>query len=530
MALLAELPERVGFFSYSREDDEDSKGRLSTLRQAIGSELAQHLARNRRKDFQLWQDQTAIATGDDWESEIAKAIGQAAFFIPIVTPRAVASKYCKFEFESFLARERALGREDLIFPILYGSVPELLDEAKWRNDPLLSIVGKRQHFDWRPFRHVAPDAMAYGEAIESFCEQVVAKLREPSLPSDRRRQMQAEGRSRTEEQREPDERTQRENEARRREKREAGRPAESGESATKQQLSKRWRPSSRDMAIVAVLIAAVAAGVAVWWVVSWVQDWMKAPLTAAQGRTLKAGDSFQECADCPEMIIVPAGRFQMGSPADQGTDDEHPQHEVKIAEPFAVAKFAVTFDEWDACTARGGCRYVDEKYYGRGRRPVTNVNWDDAQAYVKWLSSITGKPYRLLSEAEYEYAARSGSKTEYPWGDDKRLNSKPMANCEYCDSEPQHELPVGSYPANHFGLYDMVGNVWEWTEDCWNKSYEGAPVDGSPRTSGDCSSRVSRGGSWNDGTYLVRSAARLRNPPSDWGSYLGFRVARTLSP
>jgi hypothetical protein len=199
MGSLAQLPDLVGFFSYSREDDEDSKGKLSALRGAIGSELALHLGRSRRKDFQLWQDQAAIAAGDDWESEIANAIGQAAFFIPIVTPRAVASKHCQFEFESFLARERELSRDDLIFPILYVSVPALEDEAKWRNDPLLSIVGKRQHCDWRRFRHVAPETTIYGEAVESFCKQIVAKLREPWVTPEERRELEAERRGRTEE-------------------------------------------------------------------------------------------------------------------------------------------------------------------------------------------------------------------------------------------------------------------------------------------------------------------------------------------
>jgi Skp family chaperone for outer membrane proteins len=196
---LAELPNLVGFFSYSREDDEDSGEKLSALRDAIGRELAQQLGRSKRKDFRLWQDQVAIEAGDDWESEIAKAIGQSAFFIPIVTPRAVASKHCKFEFESFLARERALGRDDLIFPILYLSVPALLDEANWRVDPVLSIVGRRQHFDWRRFRHVAPETTVYGEAIETLGEQIVGKLRQPWVSPEERRQLEAEAARRAEE-------------------------------------------------------------------------------------------------------------------------------------------------------------------------------------------------------------------------------------------------------------------------------------------------------------------------------------------
>ena len=176
--------------------------------------------------------------------------------------------------------------------------------------------------------------------------------------------------------------------------------------------------------------------------------------------------------------------------------------------------------------------HVSDSGWGRGRRPAINVSWDDAQAYVKWLSSITGKPYRLLSEAEYEYAARAGTETAYPWGDDIKLNGKAMANCVGCGSQWDGEqtAPVGSFAANQFGLYDMVGNVWEWAEDCWNESYQGAPADGSAWTSGDCSRRIIRGGSWNDNPVLLRSAYRLRNNAGGRDVSLGFRVARTLTP
>ena len=189
-------------------------------------------------------------------------------------------------------------------------------------------------------------------------------------------------------------------------------------------------------------------------------------LTAAQERSLKAGDSFKECGGCPEMIVVPAGRFTMGSP---GYGDERPPHDVTIAKPFAVSRFALTFDEWDACAARGDCnKNVSDSGWGRGRRPAINVNWDDAQAYVKWLSRITGRDYRLLSEAEYEYAARAGTQMAYPWGDEIKLNGETMANCNGCGSkwDVKQTAPVGSFAANRFDLYDMVGNVWQWTEDC----------------------------------------------------------------
>ncbi len=230
------------------------------------------------------------------------------------------------------------------------------------------------------------------------------------------------------------------------------------------------------------------------------------------------------------MIVVPASPFKMGSPEGQGDKTEHPQHDVTIARPFAVAKFELTFDEWDACAAHGDCAHVGDSGWERDRRPTINVSWDDAQTYVKWLSRITGKPYRLLSEAEYEYAARAGTQTAYPWGPEIKLNGKAMANCAGCGSQwdGKQTAPAGSFPANRFGLYDMVGNVWEWTEDCWNPNYKGAPVDGLAWTSGDCNIRVVRGGSWV--SLPVRSAARSRGYTGDRSLDLGFRVARTLTP
>ena len=184
-----------------------------------------------------------------------------------------------------------------------------------------------------------------------------------------------------------------------------------------------------------------------------------------------------------------------------------------------------------ACAAHGDCdKHVSDGGWGRGRRPVINVSWDDAQTYVKWLSRITGEHYRLLSEAEYEYAARAGTETQYPWGDEIKLNGEAMANCNGCGSQwdRKQTAPVDSFSANRFGLYQMVGNVWEWTEDCRNDSYSGSPpADGSPWTSGDCRRRVVRGGSWN--TFRVISALRtaIRTLPYRLND-LGFRVARTL--
>ena len=243
------------------------------------------------------------------------------------------------------------------------------------------------------------------------------------------------------------------------------------------------------------------------------------------------GTVFRDCADCPEMVVVPAGSFMMGSPAnEQGrSSTEGPQHLVTISRSFSVGKYEVTFDQWDACVAQGGCggyRPSDENW-GRGAQPVINVSWDDAKAYVDWLSRKTGKSYRLLSEAEWEYSARGGTTTRYWWGDEVGRNN---ASCDGCGSQWDNKqtAPVGSFKANAFGLHDMLGNVWEWVGDCGDGSYAGAPTDGSAwEARGECGLRVLRGGSWFDVPRILRAADRSWSTTGYRDDGAGFRVART---
>lgn len=258
-------------------------------------------------------------------------------------------------------------------------------------------------------------------------------------------------------------------------------------------------------------------------------------LTDAAEQALVPKQGFRECADqghdyCPEMIVVDGGTFQMGSAEDDPSpyDDERPQHPVTFAKPFAVSKFELTFEEWDTCISYGDCAGVSDEGWGRGRQPVINVSLDDAKRYTAWLSRMTGKPYRLLTEAEYEYAARAGTQTEYYWGDEIGENH---ANCADCGSPPwggKQTAPVGSFAPNDFGLYDMVGNVYELIEDCYHRSYDNAPTDGSAWL-GQCSTRVLRGGSWNDPHENLRSALRLGSYTGGHTDGIGFRVARALS-
>ncbi|MBN8518420.1 MAG: SUMF1/EgtB/PvdO family nonheme iron enzyme [Candidatus Accumulibacter sp.] len=242
----------------------------------------------------------------------------------------------------------------------------------------------------------------------------------------------------------------------------------------------------------------------------------------------KAGEVFRDCSDCPEMVVIPAGRFLMGSPKGESgrSNDEGPQHEVAMAQPFAVGKYEVSFAEWDACVAAGGCRHrPDDAGWGRSRRPVVNVSWEDARTYVAWLAKKTGKGYRMLSEAEWEYAARAGTTSSYPWGNEA---GQGRANFQGSGSQwsGKQTAPVGSFAPNRFGLYDMIGNAWEWTQDCWNESYSGAPAEGSPWLKGDCGRRVVRGGSWNLQPEDARAAFRSWVVPGDRDIILGFRLAR----
>jgi formylglycine-generating enzyme required for sulfatase activity len=238
--------------------------------------------------------------------------------------------------------------------------------------------------------------------------------------------------------------------------------------------------------------------------------------------------SFRECSRCPEMVVVPKGEFLMGSPKTEKdrTKAEDPQHKVTITSNFAVSKFEATFDEWKACVDARVCEDASDQRWGRGDRPVINVSWDDAQQYAKWLSERTGRPYRLLSEAEWEYAARAGSTKAFSWGDNIGEGN---ANCDGCGSkwDNKQTAPVGSFKANAFGLHDMHGNVFEWVQDCGNANYDGAPADGSARTDGTCASRVLRGGSWSYPPRDLRSAHR--RPANGQSSSRGFRLARTFS-
>ncbi len=267
-----------------------------------------------------------------------------------------------------------------------------------------------------------------------------------------------------------------------------------------------------------------------------------------------SGSTFRDCPHCPEMVMIPAGSFLIGSPdSEEGRGADEGQHEVTVADSFAMGVYEVTFEEWDACVDDGGCDgYRPEDHgWGRGRRPVTDVSWQNARAYVEWLIEETGHAYGLPSEARWEYAARAGTRTARYWGEsateqcryangaDQDLaetNASGVARFEEygltfpscSDGQGEGTAPVGSYEPNAFGLYDMIGNLTEWTDDCWNPDHSGRPEHAGIRFSGDCSQRMLRGGTWGYPSEFLRSAHRFQFELGHRDNGLGFRVIRII--
>jgi formylglycine-generating enzyme required for sulfatase activity len=287
-------------------------------------------------------------------------------------------------------------------------------------------------------------------------------------------------------------------------------------------------------------------------------EFAKAGRAAAKApAAVKAGQTFKECRNCPEMIVVPAGSFVMGSPAAEANrrDNETP-HKVSLARRFAVGRTEITWDQWEACVRDRGCDGIavenalrskesgepnpDFVDWGRGTRPVVGVNWFDAEAYVGWLNRKTGNDdaYRLLSDAEFEYVARGGTTTAYPWGEKIDHDHGNFGiegpglggKAEGRDVWLAQTAPVASFPPNAFGVSDMHGNVFEWVEDCYEADRAHAPDDGSADKQGNCANRVFRSGSFISNPYMHRSAKRQAPYPSTrrGRNYLGFRVAKTL--
>lgn len=247
-----------------------------------------------------------------------------------------------------------------------------------------------------------------------------------------------------------------------------------------------------------------------------------APATAGKAAEARGTES-RDCPQCPVMVSLNAGGFTMGS----NTSDpaEKPPHHVNVGQPFAIGKYEVTVEQWNACADANACPRIATNPADAKTAPARDISWDDAQQYVAWLSKTTGKSYRLPTEAEWEYAARGGTSSAYWWGDKMARGN---ANCKDCGDPWSEAAPasVGSFAPNPFGLHDMNGSVWEWVADCWHSSYKNAPVDGRAWEEPACTARVIRGGSWREGASYMVSSTRFKYSTSVRQSQNGFRVVR----
>ena len=501
------------FISYSRRDSSEFAEEL-----VAGLELA---------GFAPSLDRHDISAGEPWEARLSRLIAEADTVVFIVSPEAVKSERCAWETSHAGALSKRL-LPAIYKPVPDADIPEYLrrlqfvrfDTAQGLTRPLAQLAAAlREDLDWVR-EHTRLGELAARWAARGRPEWLLLRGGDVEAAQGwlARRQTQAPEITALQQ---------------------AFLDASIATDAAAQTHGRLIRRQSLRMhAAVGVLaVAAVLALAYGGWSyrtyllarLGTVSDIVSPKvLTAEAVRDIKPMEGFRECAVCPEMVVIRSGQFMMG--ANDAAADEKPVHKVVIAKTFAVSRFEVSFDQWDACAALGGCdRRPGDQGWGRGSRPVINVSWRDAKEYVEWLSRRTGRPYRLLSEAEWEYLARSDNGSAFPWGDQVGSGN---ANCAECNdrTDAPRTTPVGSFAPNRFGLYDLHGNVWEWVEDCYTNSYEAAPTDGSARTDGACNVRVLRGGAFDESAQSLRASGRFRDAPDSTSGNVGFRVARTLSP
>jgi formylglycine-generating enzyme required for sulfatase activity len=417
------------FLSYTRFDDQRARGKISQLR----NELADAVRAVTGEPFEIFQDTDGIGLGEHWPGKLDQMLDEARFFIPILTPSYFKSPACRDELDKFFRLEKEKKRRDLILPIYYLDCDVLEEREERLADRLATAIHERQRYDLRQLRHHGFSTRKMAIEIERLARAIRDAKRRGAAPVP--------------------------------------------------------HPRPQPGAVSGALGGTFGS------------DSVARTVLTPIGFELSPGTVFRDIDApwCPELVMIPPGEFMMGSTAaerewavEQGgqwalVEREKPQHLVRIAYSLAVGRYPITFEEYGYFARTTARAQPDDKGWGRGRRPVINVNWEDAKSFVAWLSFQTGQSYRLLSEGEWEYACRAGTTTRFWWGDE--ITPK---NASYV-SQAGETSKVGSYPANPFGLSDTHGNVWEWVEDCWNENYKGAPDDGSAWTSGDCGRRVLRG-------------------------------------
>lgn len=524
MALQAKAsnhPEQSGlkvFISYSRKDEDFARDLCAGLEAA---------------DMAPFLDRHDIAPGEDWEARLGRLIESADVVVFVLSPDSIASERCAWE----VAQTSRLNKR--LLPIVWRSVAEaqvppgvkqlnyiFFNSLHIFGAPLFTLVqALRTDLDWtREHTRIGEAALRWrsrgqpeslllrGDELASAAVWLKGQPQfapEPSLLTlDFLK---------------------------------ASEDAEAARSSAESRRLERERAAlrmgQRALATAAALFACIVLGaVGVYnkdylfeqyhWRTAMGPDVLSARVER-ENAALPLSD-FRECrTGCPDMVVVPGGGFEIGSPkTEQGhRENEEPQRRIDIAKPFAMGRTEVTFGQWKQCVRAGACREVQP--VGEGdERPVANVDWNDAVRYVEWLSRITGRPYRLPSEAEWEYAARAGTIEAYALE-----TGQPLGDVAW-HSRTAIELsaPVGTKKPNRFKLYDMHGNVSEWVADCWADNYASLPADGMPVQKSRCSNRVTRGGSWNDiSIEYLRSARRNLYSPGTVFDDLGFRVARTLN-
>jgi formylglycine-generating enzyme required for sulfatase activity len=489
-------PAPDAFLSYTRFDDRHDGGAISELCRRLASAVQAVTG----GPFDVFQDVEGIGIGEHWPGKLDQMLDQARFFIPILTPSYFTSRPCRDELEKFLRVETKRGRNDLVLPIYYIECDVLEDDELCADDSMARTLHERQHQDWRELRFEPFDKSDVRRSLERLARDIV-KARKRVVPAPPTPPV-------------------------------AGTQPHTTSPATPQPTGAPFKPiedalgvatdqrASRKEASTGDLSPELVAKRRAEQETREQAKPVEAKLSA--GGEPKAPTVFRDINDepwCPELVVISPGTFMMGY-------EESGQHEVRIDHRFAVGRYPVTFEEYDFFHTKKGRGLPNDQDWGRGRRPVIDVSWEDAKAYVAWLTKKTDQPYRLLSEAEWEYAARAGTATRYWWGDDP-----PTPEQANFGNNVGKTREVGSYPANPWGLHDMNGNVWEWVEDCWHESYEGAPSDGSAwleKDGGDCSRRVLRGGSWDLRPEGLRSAGRFWYDTGGRFDFVGFRVARTL--
>jgi formylglycine-generating enzyme required for sulfatase activity len=590
--------EPIGFWSYTRDDDTRSRGRLSQLRTLLADELQGRLGRAER--VQIFQDVAGIPYGAAWEHELDTALEDCSFFIPILTPGFLQSEMCCREVMRFRQREIALRRNDLIFPIHYIDVEEVdpdrpgsvFDRAVW------DCLRSRQQIDFRQLRLQPPEGtVEVALRLEQVARAIVAALRRPATAGDART---GDARAATVAPvlRSP-----------------AIAPPNGVDRPVQTSLAPDEAPPAPDVngagqttaqATKAVAPARPWHRLAIWGAAGFVALGMAlaailhqrpspapehpavsapAPVSPPLSRAAATAPPpshvpssvIRDCPTCPEMVLIPHGSFTMGVPPGELPDappeyhgQSSPRHSVTILRDFYLGKYDVTKAEFAAFVAKTGLRPAgacwahepdktgtfswlerpDSDWRNPGfaqtdNDPVVCETAIEAEGFAAWLSQETGKPYRLPSEADWEYAVRAGTTTARFWGDGldsacryanvadatlkQTVGAAPGRQFFPCDDKFAFTAPVGSFASNGFGLYDMLGNVWQWTADPWHDNYRGAPDDGSAwTTGGHDAARVLRGGAWSSYPWYVRAGTRSYGPAGFRSNFYGFRLARDV--